>query len=793
MGFFSKKITINYKRNFKKQVHKNTILHEPVSAILAGITALWKSITFYATAYTLFGIKIATLIKSTIIFGSMAYSYYSIAKGRAGRESMGIHRGGHLLNTMSSTEPIKIGYGEARIGGNNVFIHTTDSPQGGKNKILHLVLALCEGEVEGISTDGTGDKIWLDDKRVQYYETFKGKDLVDYYFHSGSNTQTVDLNLQSVFSSWKEPMRNTAYIYFKVTYHYDAFTSLPEFTVQLKMKKIYDPRNGQVAYSRNPALVAFDFLTNKIYGMGIDISYWDLDSVKDAANWCDTNGLYFDGVIVDRKSAQDNIEDILNCFRGYVVESMGKYYLRTYKDETPVMSLGEDDLVMDVCSGRALGFLETPKLIKFSYIDANDNYLVKHGQYPEGAIETTSNDRVIEIPFIGISSYERALKMAKYHLLRSQFNREFSFQAKLKAWALEPGDIITITKSFLGWNNKKVRVKEVGIPQRGWVPLTVIEEDPAIYDSTVNITTHQSYKTTIPSPDDSPPMPTGLSASTGPDEETENKIDAYIDFQWDNMGYGLDYEIQFRKSDDTTWQKHFVKKIKGYCETPVGYGSGWFKLINNGEFYGPSNKNYLIRITTVGSPSKFGWSDDGGNSYKGWDIPITGNWQDLNYGVKIKFNQTSGGYIMDFWEFEAKYEDPIKVRIGRLECNKIYYWRVRSIDDKIESEWATPSQWITTWSPSAPSMAGYSPVLTPLKYGKQIKVDWSSWSGFGEPNVKDYEIYCSTTKPCPIEEQYRVASGIKGSNYTIKNLIPGQIYDIRVRPMGWGVAGTPSD
>ena len=76
------------------------------------------------------------------------------------------------------------------------------------------------------------------------------------------------------------------------------------------------------------------------------------------------------------------------------------------------------------------------------------------------------------------------------------------------------------------------------------------------------------------------------------------------------------------------------------------------------------------------------------------------------------------------------------------------------------------------------SMDEYVPSIIALD--KALKVDWSTWAGYGEDGVSSYSVYCSTTIPCPITSSNLVASDLKANYFIIRNLIPGTTYDVRV-------------
>ena len=183
---------------------------------------------------------------------------------------------GRLINDQSNVEPIPVVYGKRRVGGARVFLETT----GAMHEYLHLVVALCEGPINDIPTvyiDGTPS---TDAK-------FKG--LVDIYKHLGSPTQTVDTALSAAVAKWdaNHRLQGVAYLYLRITYSDTAFRSIPVISADVEGRTLYDTRDTATRYSNNPALVIRDYLTNTLYGRGLDTSQIDDASISAAATFCD--------------------------------------------------------------------------------------------------------------------------------------------------------------------------------------------------------------------------------------------------------------------------------------------------------------------------------------------------------------------------------------------------------------------------------------------------------------------------------------------------------------------------
>ena len=286
---------------------------------------------------------------------------------------------GPLLNKRSNTSPIPIVYGTRRVGGNRVLV----ASEGNKNEFLHIVLLVCEGEIDGF------EKIYIDDQELRFSgsltentsltpigaiennefgepedtDKFKGDDLVRIRLHHGSDTQAADSELTSAVTAWtaQHQLKGRAYIYARFKYDQDTFGGMPTITTDVRGKKIsvidtgtmtIDDTPANAAYSNNPALCLRDYLTNDNYGRGLDPATLDDDKIIEAAEYCDTSiTLQFgevaadgstsstgsrytcDGIVKTDETLYANTQRILTHMRGFLVFTSGLYKLILDKAE----------------------------------------------------------------------------------------------------------------------------------------------------------------------------------------------------------------------------------------------------------------------------------------------------------------------------------------------------------------------------------------------------------------------------------------------------------------------------
>lgn len=233
---------------------------------------------------------------------------------------------------------IPVIYGRRRVGSTLALLHTHD----GRSQNLVAIYALSVGEVDQIELDSIElNGVSIKDRKVFSQGYYAGSDKISsgagslctasqigvvqesnagqsgtnparryrmvFNAHHGADDQTVDPMLlastpEVITSSHR--LRGIAYI--AASFEYDTegmFRSIPQLTVVVKGKKLYDPRkDGSITggsgshrydtastfeWSDNAALCLLDYLRDGEYGKGLASSAINLQSFQTAANTSD--------------------------------------------------------------------------------------------------------------------------------------------------------------------------------------------------------------------------------------------------------------------------------------------------------------------------------------------------------------------------------------------------------------------------------------------------------------------------------------------------------------------------
>ncbi|MFS3558634.1 fibronectin type III domain-containing protein [Citrobacter braakii] len=265
----------------------------------------------------------------------------------------------------------------------------------------------------------------------------------------------------------------------------DNFT----MNVELKGQKIYDFYSGTTFATSCPVSQIYDYLTNSIYGMGLDPQLINIESFEESAAYCNSVGLYSNGAISYQDTYKKNIENILQTFGGITYVHGGQICITVDRKTLSVQSFDESNMVGDLkvitsgnqdyynvldCQFTSVKNNYSTDVIRIPSDISTDDVIKSDGQviplsrdfswiYSEGAVNLLANSE---------------LRKARFALKTIQFTTG-------EAWDLKVWDSITVQNSELGINGKfKVLTKSVATDQKnvGYCQISAVEYPDAIFD-----------------------------------------------------------------------------------------------------------------------------------------------------------------------------------------------------------------------------------------------------------------------------------------------------------------------
>ena len=483
---------------------------------------------FIATAIAKMAVGTASgILGINSFFYKLAYtaSYLVVSVGIntfIAKKMMGkVEQGTEQRLTFSSSYPRRLVYGETLVSG--VVVHAETS--GNKNKKLHLVVAIGEGEMESIEDAFINDtqlNLTADSGALIPAVGNDFRNLVKIYFHSGTDTQTHDTVLAGISSQWdaNHDLRGIAYVYIELTYNKDKFAGgIPNIRFKVKGRKVYDPRkdtaNGYSGsgahtttnsatweYSSNPMLCLRDFLKNERTLGVLDSELGDSRFIE-MANNCDSL-VYLNA---DNSTSQKRFEcngvarldsapiaiaeSLLSSCAGSLSYTQGVYQPQV---GVAIPNSRNHVLTADYLSGGVSIVTKAEKANRFNAVrglfsDKNNTYLLNDFSPVKNTTYQTEDGEQLwfdmELPFT--TDNTMAQRLAKIALEQSRQAIVVTFQGNLKCLPFAVNDSVTLTldpdaDGSAIFSNKKFRIINWDFSLTGGVDLTLREEADGSYD-----------------------------------------------------------------------------------------------------------------------------------------------------------------------------------------------------------------------------------------------------------------------------------------------------------------------
>lgn len=444
---------------------------------------------------------------AVVVVGAYVGSQLLGAMNQDFPDDMSAQASSALANRQGSTNPLPVIYGKRRVGGTPIFYHVS----GDDNEFLHVVYAIAEGEIQGVTQVYLNNDPLFVEKFDMWFGSStdtnaKYKNLVKYELYKGTETQTADADLISETNgTWTatDKLQGVAYAILRFEFQPEAFgnTGIPQVNFDLVGKKVRTSASGGTDYklfSDNPADCIEDYLTNTIYGRSIPSSQIDTTSFTTARNICDTqvtvgdktqNKYTCNGILNPNNKAIDNIEKLLTSCRGSIIFSGGKYKLLIDDTGTAVQTFSEDNIVG--AFELSLGGKEyKANKIRATFFNKNRDMQGDFAIVESTTFKTEDNnlnlERAIELPFT--DQMERAQMISTINMKQSRQSLVFKFTSTIEGLRAEIGDVVFISLESLGWNTlnsnqgKKFKVMKLGIKNNDEVDITVREYDDDVYN-----------------------------------------------------------------------------------------------------------------------------------------------------------------------------------------------------------------------------------------------------------------------------------------------------------------------
>jgi len=419
-----------------------------------------------------------------------------------GRSIQDLGAQGAKFQFRSPTAVREVVYGQTRKSG--VILHMDSSSSTGSatgTQFLHMIVGISGAKTDSaykvylndvaVSTDLTASDgfIAADSGTTPDYSSKVSLQWKDGSYPQTSLTENSGLNTNPPGWTSSQRLDGISYLYVRMQYDATLFEQgLPNVSVLVKGKPVYDPRTSTTAYSNNPALCIRDYLLDIDYGLGCALDEIDEDSFEIAADVCDENSNQYqlDGVIDTSKSPKTIISDMLTACSGVLSYSNGKFHLRAAKYVAPSVTITEDDLIGEVAMQATNSMRDQFNTVKAIYYSLALNQVTDMPVQENTDLLYIDNGQKssvdLSLPFT--TSETRATKLAELSLFRSRNQMTVSVPVKLNKFNCQIGDNVSLTYPRLGFNSKVFEVVSWSFRYSGddlGINLTLKENGPDSY------------------------------------------------------------------------------------------------------------------------------------------------------------------------------------------------------------------------------------------------------------------------------------------------------------------------
>lgn len=460
-----------------------------------------------------------------------------------------------MVEKQGSDVAIPVVYGTRRIGAIKVHKYVTDASGGADNEYLHIIAVLCEGEIDAITEVQFSGISETDEK----WNKSGGGKWFTMERYLGAPDQPASANAVSQIPNWTidHKLNGLAYLYIRVQMDKDQsiWRGEPEITAIVRGLKVMDPRSGVKSYSENPALQLLDYLTNPVYGKGLNLSRLNQQSFIDSADLADevlvsdvtineittelSHKRFTSNIVLDTGSSVfNNVSKLIQSMRGSLPIGGGVIRLAVETVGSPVFHFGHEHsdqpnyayITSSIKSKTSRkGDRYNRVIVRFPnrntnfendevFYPANDNPLAQQWLDEDNGVRLEQS-----FEFEGITNKAEAYQMAEIIAKRSRNAMECTFSASPLSIIVEPGDIVSVTDDTRGWSQKPFRVRQMKLQDDGDCDFELVEHQNAVYPWSGTSYSERVGGTNLGDPANIP-APTGLSIAPDPTFATAGRL-----------------------------------------------------------------------------------------------------------------------------------------------------------------------------------------------------------------------------------------------------------------------------
>lgn len=241
----------------------------------------------------------------------------------------------------------------------------------------------------------------------------------------------------------------------------EQINGIPVITALVKGCKLkeYDEVGNFVIerWGNNPAWIALDILTNPLRGAAISLTRFDWDSWYEWAQFCEAEGLEFNGVFDSTTNIYDALSQVFRVGRAMPIRIGLRYGVAIDRADTPIMEFNSSNMHKDTFQVGWTSMEARANEVELTYYDRDDGFKQKTIRLTDPTIALPGETRrVSSFSQIGITSTTQATAEAEMQLRRNKLLRKTaSFDVPVEAIGVRFGDVVLVHHEAADFANGK--------------------------------------------------------------------------------------------------------------------------------------------------------------------------------------------------------------------------------------------------------------------------------------------------------------------------------------------------
>ncbi len=363
----------------------------------------------------------------------------------------------------------------------------------GDNSQLDVIYTLAGHKISGI------DEIWLDDELIlfgaspdprwaQFFynpQRDQYRDAAHRFFFAYSDGTVGNAAIPELVARtdlWTSNHTQTGCAHGFAIFVADGIlfpNGLPEATFTVRGKELYDFATTGTSYSANAARVIADFLMDTTYGLGVSLS--DLEtgvgapgSFYDAQLLCEEGipllsggtepRYHINAAFSSEESPQQILEKMSTAIGGSISYVGGKWKIFPATWREPAIDLTDDDCLEPLEVQTKSSISDSFNGVKGTFTSPTKGYIEDDfPAYKNDFYQTLDSGKRLweDVQFPCTTSATACQRLAKILVEQARQQIEVRGIFSLKAYQVEAGETVTITRTRFGWSQKPFEVVEV--------------------------------------------------------------------------------------------------------------------------------------------------------------------------------------------------------------------------------------------------------------------------------------------------------------------------------------------